>query len=186
MIDARALNGTADAYTEEAVWLERCRRGDETALSLLVSKHRNRLIRTSANILRDPVEAEDVAQEAFLKAFRELKNLREDRAFAGYLYRIAVRLCMDRLRARKPQTCEFEASEHDAGEKVENRLLVDKLLHLLPDDLRVTLTLREMEQLSYEEIAVAMHVPVGTVRSRLHAAREKFRTLWLNATREVR
>jgi RNA polymerase sigma-70 factor (ECF subfamily) len=186
MIEARSTFGKAELYTDEAVWLDRCRGGDETALAQLVAKHRNRLIRTAANILRDPVEAEDVAQEAFLKAFRELRNLRENRAFAGYLYRIAVRLCMDRLRSRRPQTCEFEASELDEGERVDNRLLVERLLKLLPYDLRTTLTLREMEQLSYEEIAVATHVPVGTVRSRLHSAREKFRTLWLDATREAR
>lgn len=169
---------------EDALVLERCRRGDETAVRQMIDRHRARLIRTAANILRDTNEAEDVAQDAFLKALRELHSLRDDRAFSGYIYRICVRLCMDRLRARKAEPAEFDAAEPHCGQAIENKVLVEKLLTQLPADLRATLVLREMEQLSYEEIAEVMHVPVGTVRSRLHAARERFRHLWINATKE--
>ena len=85
MIDA-GLNVTrSEMLAEECQWVGRCRAGDETALGLLISRHRNRLIRTATNLLRDRHEAEDVAQESFLKAFRELHRLRDDRAFSGYI-----------------------------------------------------------------------------------------------------
>lgn len=185
-MNANTMNSYADPHAQELFWLQRCKDGDEAALGVLVARHRTRLIRVASNILRDTYEAEDVAQESFLKAFRELPNLRDDRAFAGYLYRICVRLCMDRLRVRKPGVAEFDGSVPHEGGAVENRLLIEKLLAQLSPDLRLTLVLREIEQLSYEEVASAMQVPVGTVRSRLHAAREKFRDLWLNATKETR
>lgn len=165
-------------------WVSRCRRGENAAVEYLVSKHRARLVRTAGNLLRDRYEAEDVAQEAFLKAFREIGKLRDDRAFAGYIYRICVRLCMDRLRQRRPEVIEFDAVQSHGGMAVENRVMVEKLLDLLPSDQRATLVLREIEQLSYEEVAEYMNVPVGTVRSRLHSARERFRKLWLEATAE--
>jgi len=178
-----SLHG-GDAVLDVPHWLARCRAGDQVAIAQLVARYRSRLIRTSRNILRDSHEAEDVAQESFLKAFRELSKLRDDRAFASYLYRICVRLCMDRLRARRAEPVEIETSEAHQGGQVENRLLIEKLLAMLPADLQTTLVLREIEQFSYEEIADYMHVPVGTVRSRLHTARERFRRLWVEATAE--
>lgn len=184
MFQIGLLNQQAARGAEDARFLERCRQGDQAALTTLIDRHRARLIRVAANILRDANEAEDVAQEAFLKAFRELHSLREDRAFSGYIYRICVRLCMDRLRQRKAEPAEFDFVEDHAGTAVENKIVVQKLLEQLSPDLRATLVLREMEQLSYEEIAEVMRVPVGTVRSRLHVARERFRVLWLNATQE--
>ena len=168
----------ADAVFLERHWVARCREGDEDALINLVTKHRARLIRTATNLLRDRHEAEDVTQEAFLKAFREIGKLRDDRAFSGFLYRICVRLCMDRLRLKKVDTTELDLTSSQTSDEIEDRLLVQKLLACLPYDLRTTLILRELEQLSYEEIADSMGVPVGTVRSRLHAARIKFRHLW--------
>ena len=182
MVDAK-LN-RLEALNEECTWIARCRAGDDLALRLIIERHRNRLIRTASNLLRDRHEAEDVAQEAFLKAFRELGRLREDRAFAGYLYRICVRLCMDRLRLKRAEPGEFDRIQDHDGGKIENRVVVEKLLTQLPYDLRATLVLREIEQLSYEEVAEAMHVPIGTVRSRLHTARERFRKLWVEAMAE--
>lgn len=185
MLDAQALTKSrAESAIEELQWVYRCRQGDETALALLIGRHRNRLVRTATNLLRDRHEAEDVSQEAFLKAFREIHRLRDDRAFSGYLYRICVRLCMDRLRLKKAEPSEFDTvTDHDGG-AVENRVVIEKLLSQLPYDLRTTLVLREIEQLSYEEVAEVMHVPIGTVRSRLHTAREKFRKLWQEAMAE--
>lgn len=185
MDSAMTYAAPTEALIEELHWLQRCRLGDEVALGAIIAKHRARLIRTASNILRDRHEAEDVAQESFLKAFRELHRLRDDRAFSGYLYRICVRLCMDRLRSRRIEPAEFDSVEESGGAAVENRLVVEKLLGLMPAELRATLVLREMEQLSYEEIAEIMHVPLGTVRSRLHTARERFRKLWIDATRET-
>lgn len=185
MIDVNVSpNFGVDAAAQERQWVARCRLGDENAMSFLIARHRSRLIRTASNLLRDRHEAEDVSQDAFLKGFRELHKLRDDRAFSGYLYRICVRLCMDRLRARKPEVTEFDSVQPHSGGAVENRVVVEKLLTQLPAELRTTLVLREMEQLSYEEVAEVMHVPVGTVRSRLHTARERFRNLWIEAVGE--
>jgi RNA polymerase sigma-70 factor (ECF subfamily) len=180
-----APSGTySDARLEEAKLIRRVRQGDDDALRDVVERHRIRLIRTACNILRDAMEAEDVAQEAFLKAFRELHRLRDDRAFASFIYRICVRLCVDRLRLKRAEPSPLEPSSPAQHGSIENRVLVERLLARLPADLRTTLVLREMEQLSYEEVARVMDVPVGTVRSRLHSARERFRALWLAANEQ--
>jgi RNA polymerase sigma-70 factor (ECF subfamily) len=185
MIDTHTYAGQlVDPAAQERQWVIRCRQGDEGALGCLIAKHRTRLVRTASNLLRDRHEAEDVAQEAFLKGFRELHKLRDDRAFSGYLYRICVRLCMDRLRLKRAELTEFDKVQPCEGGAVENKVLVEKLLAQLPAELRTTLVLREMEQLSYEEVAEAMRVPIGTVRSRLHTARERFRRLWIEAVGE--
>lgn len=166
---------------EEIGLVARVRNGDEVAMNRLVAKHRQRLIRVAANILRDKHEAEDMAQDAFLKAFREINKLRDDRAFSGYLYRICVRLCMDRLRARKPTSELTETGKGGTDQAIETRILIERLLEKLNPELRTTLVLREMEELSYDEVAAVMNVPVGTVRSRLHAARERFRAIYREA-----
>lgn len=176
-----SLNRNEMAALERA-WVARCRQGDKQAIEFLIAKHRQRLVRISANILRDQHEAEDVTQEAFLKGFREIHRLRDDRAFSGYLYKIAVRLCMDRLRSRKPEGEIPDQGDGSNGSKIETKILVERLLQQLTPDLRTTLVLREMEQLSYDEVADVMNVPVGTVRSRLHTARARFREIWLEAT----
>lgn len=186
MLGQESALSRAEAAAEELTWVERIRQGDEVAMNLVVTKHRQRLIRVAANVLRDRHEAEDIAQEAFLKAFREINKLRDDRAFSGYLYRICVRLCMDRLRSRKPSAEIIEQGDGTNGSAVETRILVERLLARLTPELRMTLVLREMEQLSYDEVAEVMKVPVGTVRSRLHAARERFRGIWLEATKEAK
>jgi RNA polymerase sigma-70 factor (ECF subfamily) len=175
---------SSDIAIQERQWVERCRVGDTRALECLIAKHRNRLIRTASNLLRDRHEGEDVAQESFLKAFREIGKLRDDRAFSGYLYRICVRLCMDRLRLKRAELVQFDSAQPHQGGVVENRVVIEKLLDQLAPELRTTLVLREMEQLSYEEVAEIMRVPVGTVRSRLHTARERFRKLWIEAVKE--
>lgn len=175
----------AEARLSELHWVARLRAGDEEAMSAIVARHRRRIIRVAANALRDAHEAEDVAQDSFLKAFREIHRLRDDRAFASYLYRICVRLCMDRLRSRRSEPAETDLVQQSEGPGVETRVLVERLLLQLSPALRMTLVLREMEQLSYEEVAENMGVPVGTVRSRLHSAREKFRELWTAATRDA-
>lgn len=185
MIEASLAPGSrVENAIDELQWVHRCRRGDEAALGLLIGRHRNRLIRTATNLLRDRHEAEDVAQESFLKAFREIARLRDDRAFSGYLYRICVRLCMDRLRLKRAEPAECDSVQEHEGGHVENKVVIEKCLDQLPTELRTTLVLREIEQLSYDEVAEAMRVPIGTVRSRLHTAREKFRKLWLEALGE--
>jgi RNA polymerase sigma-70 factor (ECF subfamily) len=138
------------------------------------------LVKVAANILRDPSEAEDVAQDAFIKVFGQLSSLRDDLGFKRYLYQIAVRLCIDRMRRIRPEP----QSEIHGGtarrEDIESRVHIERVLAKLPTDLRTTLVLREIEELDYTEIADILQIPVGTVRSRLHSARERFRVLWMD------
>jgi len=169
---------------EEADLVRRCRSGDEVALRRLIARYRARLVRIAVGLIHDRTEAEDVAQEAFVKAFRDLSRLRDDCAFGGFLYRIIVRLCVDRLRLRRAELTPFDAVVEYGRGTLETRLLVRQLLEELPPELKATLVLREMEGLSYDEVASATGVPVGTVRSRLHAARERFRRLWVSAMKE--
>lgn len=170
--------------------VERVQRGDKKAFDILVLKYQNRLIKLIAGYLRDPDEVMDVAQEAFIKAYRALPKFRGDSAFYTWLYRIAINTAKNYLVAqgRRPPDSDIEASDAellDSGAELrdvaspEHVLLKDEIektvfeaIEQLPDDLRAAVTLRELEGLSYEEIAEVMGCPIGTVRSRIFRARE--------------
>ncbi len=171
--------------------VERAQRGDKRAFDLLVSKYQRKLGRLLSRFIRDPSEVEDVTQEAFIKAYRALPNFRGDSAFYTWLYRIGINTAKNHLVAmgrRAPTSTGMDAEEAetlDSGEQLrdlntpENQMMsrqvgdtVNQTLLELPEELRTALTLREIEGLSYEEIAAAMQCPVGTVRSRIFRARE--------------
>jgi RNA polymerase sigma-70 factor, ECF subfamily len=206
--DASVMNGWRDACSaagdvrdrgdgarepaeaeEEREWVRRCRQGDEAAFRELLRRYRGRALFLASQILRDRTEAEDVVQEAFLRVFRSIGKFRGEASFFSWLYRIVVNLCMDRgRRAPVRRTVDLDPEQdlsdavaspaHAEPEAVETRLQVHALLAQLGEDLRVTLLLREVAGLSYAEIAEQLGVPIGTVRSRLSAAREQFRRLW--------
>ena len=175
---------------EEARWVSRAQAGDTAGQRWLLERYRARMVRLAAHILRGEADAEDVAQEAFVQAFRHLGALRGDgSAFAPWLRRIVVRRCLDHLRRPARQREVPAGDTHDwAGQgstaRTDTRLLVETLLDKLTPPLRAALVLRECEGMDYEEIALLLRVPVGTVRSRLHAARAQFRALWLAADGE--
>lgn len=171
--------------------VERVQRGDKHAYELLVSKYQRKLGRLISRFVRDPAEAEDVTQEAFIKAYRALPGFRGDSAFYTWLYRIGINTAKNYLLANKrraPASTPFDAEEAEAFDEAgllrevstpENELMskqvvnvVQTTLQELPEDLRSALTLREIEGLSYEEIASVMNCPIGTVRSRIFRARE--------------
>ncbi|WP_417579455.1 RNA polymerase sigma factor RpoE [Nitrincola sp.] len=170
--------------------VERVQAGDKTAFDLLVKKYQHKIIGLISRYIYDHHEAMDVAQEAFIKAYRALPNFRGDSAFYTWLYRIAINTAKNYLvaRGRRPPDTDIDADdaqyfEADSDlrqiENPENALYRDELqrvinqvLDRLPEDLRVALTLREFEGMSYEEIAKVMDCPVGTVRSRIFRARE--------------
>ena len=171
--------------------VERVQRGDKHAFDLLVAKYQRKLGRLISRFVRDTGEAEDVTQEAFIKAYRALPGFRGDSAFYTWLYRIGINTAKNYLLANKrrpPSSTPFDAEEAESFEDAgllhevstpENELMskqvvnvVQSALQLLPEDLRSALTLREIEGLSYEEIASVMNCPVGTVRSRIFRARE--------------
>lgn len=175
--------------------VERAQRGDKHAFELLVAKYQRRLGRLISRFVRNAAEAEDVTQDAFIKAYRALPAFRGDSAFYTWLYRIGINTAKNHLVAqgrRAPTSTPFDADEAEDFEDAallhevatpENELMskqvievVNASLQELPDDLRTALTLREIEGLSYEEIAVVMNCPIGTVRSRIFRAREAVAT----------
>jgi RNA polymerase sigma-70 factor, ECF subfamily len=169
----------------------RAQRGDKRAFELLVEKYQRKLGRLLARFIRDPAEVEDVAQEAFIKAYRALPAFRGDSAFYTWLYRIGINTAKNYLMAmgrRAPTSTEVEAEEAEGfaeGEQLrdintpESVLLsneiaetVNATIEGLPEELRKAIQMREIEGMSYEDIAQAMDCPIGTVRSRIFRARE--------------
>ncbi|MGB8436985.1 MAG: RNA polymerase sigma factor RpoE [Burkholderiales bacterium] len=171
--------------------VERAQRGDKQAFGLLVTKYERKLWRLLSRFIRDSAEVEDVAQESFIKAYRALPSFRGDSAFYTWLYRIGINTAKNYLVAmgrRAPTTTEFDSEEAESfedGDQLrdintpESVLMskeiaetVNATMEELPDELRTAITLREIEGLSYEEIAGIMNCPIGTVRSRIFRARE--------------
>ena len=169
----------------------RAQRGDKKAFELLVVKYQRKLARLLSRFIRDPSEVEDVTQEAFIKAYRALPSFRGDSAFYTWLYRIGINTAKNYLVAmgrRAPTMTEVdneEAEDIEQGEQLkdlntpENQLMskqiaetVNHTLQELPEELRTAITLREIDGMSYEEIAQIMNCPIGTVRSRIFRARE--------------
>ena len=171
--------------------VERAQRGDKHAFGLLVAKYQRKLGRLLSRFIRDPAEVEDVAQEAFIKAYRALPSFRGDSAFYTWLYRIGINTAKNYLVAmgrRAPTTTEFdseEAENFEDGDQLrdlntpEAELMtrqiaatVNQTMEELPEELRTAITLREIEGMSYEDIANVMKCPIDTVRSRIFRARE--------------
>jgi RNA polymerase sigma-70 factor (ECF subfamily) len=171
--------------------VERAQRGDKQAFNLLVEKYQRKLARLLSRFIRDPAEVEDVTQEAFIKAYRALPAFRGDSAFYTWLYRIGINTAKNYLMAmgrRAPTSTEVEAEEAESfeeGEQLrdintpESVLLsneiaqtVNSTIEKLPEELRKAIQMREIEGMSYEDIAQAMDCPIGTVRSRIFRARE--------------
>lgn len=178
-----------DSHTDKAL-VQRVQQGDKKAFDFLVLKYQNRIIKLVSRYVRDQSDAQDIAQEAFLKAYRALPNFRGDSAFYTWLYRIAINTAKNYVvsLSRRPAEARLENAD---GEQMdieelqkdiatpENILLADEIkqtileaMNKLPEDLRVAITLREVDGLTYEEIAEAMDCPIGTVRSRIFRARE--------------
>jgi len=171
--------------------VERAQRGDKRAFELLVDKYQRKLGRLLSRFVRDPSEVEDVMQEAFIKAYRALPTFRGDSAFYTWLYRIGINTAKNYLaamRRRAPTSTDVDAEDaegYEDGERLrdlntpEHMLLskeiadtVNAAMEALPEELRTAIQLREMDGMSYEDIARIMDCPIGTVRSRIFRARE--------------
>jgi RNA polymerase sigma-70 factor (ECF subfamily) len=169
----------------------RAQAGDKRAFELLVEKYQRKLARLLSRFIRDPAEVEDVTQEAFIKAYRALPAFRGDSAFYTWLYRIGINTAKNYLMAmgrRAPTSTEVEAEEAEGFEEGEQlrdintpeslllsneiALTVNSTIEQLPEELRTAIQMREIEGMSYEDIAKAMDCPIGTVRSRIFRARE--------------
>jgi len=171
--------------------VQRVQRGDKTAFDLLVRKYQHKVVKLVTRYLRDPADAEDVAQEAFIKAYRAIPQFRGDSAFYTWLYRIAINTAKNAIvsRDRSPIDFDLDLQNIEESNSMQARLAdaetpesllqteeiretVNRAIEALPEDLRTAIVLRELEGLSYEDIAQAMDCPVGTVRSRIFRARE--------------
>lgn len=170
--------------------VNRVQQGDKSAFDVLVQKYQHKIVKLVMRYVRDPTEALDVSQEAFLKAYRALPGFRGDSAFYTWLYRIAINTAKNYLVAARRRPLEYDLDPQDPEQydtqarlkdvdtpeglalSNEIRQTVNRAIELLPDDLRTAIILREIEGMSYEEIAQTMECPVGTVRSRIFRARE--------------
>jgi RNA polymerase sigma-70 factor (ECF subfamily) len=168
----------------------RVQRGDKAAFDLLVIKYQHKLVHLVNRYVKDPSEAQDVAQDAFIKAYKALGEFRGDSAFYTWLYRIAINTAKNYLLSRSRRHSDFEIEMQDAEdienapqlkdiETPEDQLMNDQIIQViktaienLPEEMRIAITLREFEGMSYEEIAEALDCPIGTVRSRIFRARE--------------
>lgn len=171
---------TTALHRESAEWVVAARRGDSEAILKLLRLYRPPLVRLLTGIMADAALAEDVAQDAFLQAFRSLQQLRDPVAFYPWVRRLATREALRALRRRLHAVEDLHPATEgaDPAHQAETRIAVGFVLGQLPPEQRAVLVLREMEQLDYQEIADTLAVPVGTVRSRLFTARERFRALW--------
>lgn len=170
--------------------VERVQKGDKRAFDLLVLKYQHKIFAVISRFIRDHAEVQDVAQDAFIKAYRALPNFRGESAFYTWMYRIAINTAKNYLvaRNRRPPASDLDVEDaeffagndamHEMNTPERNLLrdelqaVIDQAFQDLPEDLRTAVTLREIEGLSYEEIAEAMDCPIGTVRSRIFRARE--------------
>lgn len=184
-----------NAEASDLSLVQRAQKGESGAFDALVRRYQHKVVKLVMRYVRNQTEAEDIAQEAFIKAYRALPRFRGDSAFYTWLYRIAINTAKNALAARARNPVQFDLDrgdgrgDGDAPGDLQDRMTdtatpealalteeiratVTAAIEQLPEDLRTAIMLRELEGLSYEEIAVAMDCPVGTVRSRIFRARE--------------
>lgn len=184
------VQGEVSEANVDQLLVERVQKGDKRAFDLLIQKYQHRIVSLVSRYVSDPTEAQDVAQEAFIKAYRAVKRFRGESAFYTWLYRIAINTAKNWIVAknRRPPSSDIdavEAEQYAISDRLketstpESELLREEIektvfdtIARLPDDLRTAIILREMDGMSYEEIAVTMECPIGTVRSRIFRARE--------------
>lgn len=176
--------------TSDLALVERVQAGDRASFDVLVLRYQHKVLKLIMRYVRDAAEAQDVAQEAFIKAYRALPGFRGDSAFYTWLYRIAINTAKNSLVAKKRRPLDYDLDlqdpeQHEMNSRLQDsdtpealvlsdeiRETVNAAIAALPEELRTAIVMREIDGLSYEEIAAAMDCPVGTVRSRIFRARE--------------
>ncbi len=170
------------ATASDAEVVAACKEGVQEAFRELLTRYRKSAMTLAYQMLGNGEDAEDVAQEAFVRVFQALPKFRGESAFSTWLYRIVTNLCLGRMRRRRPTVTLEAVPEPRAADgparQVAEGMLTREVLAGLPPELRVVLVLRELEGLSYREMSGTLGLPMGTVRSRLSKARKRFRKLW--------
>ncbi len=177
---------------EEADHINRAIAGETRSIDWLITKYRNRVVRLAAGVLGRPSEAEDAAQEAFIRAFRSLASYRRRGNFQSWLFQITVNVCLDRTRLSR-WNAEVGLIEADrktspadpAYLDTEFKVALAGVMATMSPEMRAILTLRELEDLEYGEIATILQIPVGRVKWRLHMARKELMSLWAKLQSEV-
>lgn len=189
-VQTRGVQGGVSEANVDQLLVERVQKGDKRAFDLLILKYQHRIVSLVSRYVSDHAEAQDVAQEAFIKAYRAIGRFRGDSAFYTWLYRIAINTAKNWIVAknRRPPASDVDAvdaEQYGFSERMketstpENEMMREEIertvygtIAELPEDLRTAIMLREMDGMSYEEIATTMECPIGTVRSRIFRARE--------------
>jgi RNA polymerase sigma-70 factor (ECF subfamily) len=189
-VQTRGVQGVVSEAKVDQLLVKRVQKGDKRAFDLLIQKYQHRIVSLVSRYVSDSSEAQDVAQEAFIKAYRAIGRFRGDSAFYTWLYRIAINTAKNWIvaRNRRPPSSDIDAVDAEQyamssrlkeTSTPENEMMREETEHMvydtiatLPEDLRTAIMLREMDGMSYEEIATTMECPIGTVRSRIFRARE--------------
>jgi RNA polymerase sigma-70 factor, ECF subfamily len=175
------------SFPEDRELVTGCKGGDHAAFEQLVLKYQDRIYNLCRHMIQDAEDAQDAAQDAFLKAYAALKNFDPEASLYTWLYRIAVNTCLDYNKKSRPEPFEEESTTEDLPsaqpsperlyQSKETGRLIDAALRKLPDKLRAAIVLKEIEGLLYDEIAEVLHTSVGTVKSRISRARDELRRL---------
>lgn len=169
---------------EEQLWIKQVLAGDKEAYANIINKYKNQLYATVLRMTRNPQDAQDFVQDAFIKVYRNLDKYKADGSFSSWLYRVAVNHCMDEFRKKQYTTVQIEVDEEKVVNpnhpeiiflKHEKKRQLERLVSTLPDDERLIILLRYINEVNYEEISEIMGVPLSTVRNKLHRAKKKMR-----------
>lgn len=169
---------------QEQLWIQQVLAGDKQAYANIINKYKNQLYATILRMTKNPQDAQDLVQDAFIKVYRNLDKYDGSGSFAGWLYRIAINHCMDEFRKKSHTTIQLEIDETKAVNrehpeviflKKEKSRQLERLISTLPEDERLIILLRYVNEISYEEIGEVMDVPLSTVRNKLHRAKIKMR-----------
>ena len=171
------MMGSAVASLDEAVLVQNCQRGDAAAMRLLYDRHASRILGLAWRIMGRRADAEDVLQETFLRAWQSIDRFEGRSSFGSWIYRIAVNLCRDQIRCRRPEVAEIQEFSTETTGDVLARDQLTRALDQLPQGYREVLVMHDVMELGHPEIASILGVEIGTSKSQLHKARARMRTL---------
>ena len=169
---------------EEQLWIQQVLAGDKQAYAHIINKYKNQLYATILRMTKHPQDAQDLVQDAFIKVYRNLDKYDASGSFSSWLYRVAINHCMDEFRKKSHSTVQVEIDETKVVNrehpevvflKKEKSRQLERLISTLPEDERLIILLRYINEISYEEIGEMMDVPLSTVRNKLHRAKKKMR-----------